>query len=239
MIIIDMCSGKGFFSLLAAHEFPNSHIIMIDKDTRMDVQHIQTRPNIEFWRLDIMLTTNLQERIQTQIREVRRNKMKKDDNDNDAVVVVIMVGMHLCGNLSPRAVDLYELVPEIRHLILVPCCLHKVHDFELKQQAKAAGIDPYRAKVDQLYQMTCHVVGEEPTTTTRKESNNNNNNDDDDDDTTALVNVRWDQNFRTNRSSAEGSKAAKNALIVATKSTPRPKQHAPSKRMKRELEVSK
>jgi len=194
IMIVDVCSGKGFFSLLAAHEFPNSHVLMIDKDTRMDVQHIQSRSNMHLWSVDIVVTANLNERIREEIRSFQQ---KKENNAR-----VIMVGMHLCGDLSPRAVELFDqLLEDVHHLILAPCCLHKVHDSKLKQKAKADGIDPYRAKVDQLYQMTCHVVGEE-----LHESNVSN-----------LMSLCWDESFRTNRSSVEGSKAAKNALIVATK----------------------
>lgn len=194
IMIIDVCSGKGFFSLLAAHEFPNSYVLMIDKDTRMDVQHIESRTNMHLWRIDIMVTTNLNDRLRGEIRHIQQ---KQERN-----TVVVMVGMHLCGDLSPRAVELFgQLMEDVHHLILAPCCLHKIHDSALKQKAKADGIDPYQAKVEALCQMTCQVVGEE--------LNENNAN--------GLMSLCWDETFRTNRSSVEGSKTVKNAIIVATK----------------------
>mmetsp|Transcript_34106 Transcript_34106/g.82470 ORF Transcript_34106/g.82470 Transcript_34106/m.82470 type:complete len:155 (+) Transcript_34106:144-608(+) len=40
----------------------------------------------------------------------------------------ILVGMHLCGMLSERAVDLFERTPEIMGIVLSPCCLPKKHE---------------------------------------------------------------------------------------------------------------
>lgn len=39
-----------------------------------------------------------------------------------------MVGLHLCGNLSVRAVELFEELESIRICILVPCCLPHLRD---------------------------------------------------------------------------------------------------------------
>jgi len=50
----------------------------------------------------------------------------------------ILVGMHLCGNLSERAIELFQRIPLIKALILSPCCLPKlrrgVTDFDSFQR---------------------------------------------------------------------------------------------------------
>lgn len=40
----------------------------------------------------------------------------------------ILVGMHLCGVLSERAVEFFERIPSIRGIVLSPCCLPKKHE---------------------------------------------------------------------------------------------------------------
>lgn len=62
----------------------------------------------------------------------------------------VAVGMHLCGALSPRAIDLYASLEGIDALVLVPCCLDKRFDGQLKLEARQLRIDPYEAKVRQL-----------------------------------------------------------------------------------------
>jgi hypothetical protein len=38
---------------------------------------------------------------------------------------IVLVGMHLCGDLSLRAVDAFKEIPECACLVLAPCCLPK------------------------------------------------------------------------------------------------------------------
>ena len=40
----------------------------------------------------------------------------------------ILVGMHLCGLLSDRAIDLYDRTPDIKGIVLSPCCLPRKCD---------------------------------------------------------------------------------------------------------------
>ena len=68
--------------------------------------------------------------------------------DDDASCVVL--GVHLCGPLSPRAIDLFAASARLGALVLVPCCLDRRTDGALKLQAKSLGLDPYELKVRQL-----------------------------------------------------------------------------------------
>ena len=62
----------------------------------------------------------------------------------------VAVGVHLCGPLSPRAIELFAATPALDALALVPCCLDKRADAALKAAARARGADPYELKVEEL-----------------------------------------------------------------------------------------
>eukprot|EP00957_Ditylum_brightwellii_P122080 9310136-Ditylum_brightwellii.AAC.1 len=106
-----------------------------------------------------------------------------------------MVGMHLCGQLSPHAIHIYsKLRHKIDSLILAPCCLHKIYDANLKLEAKLAGRNPFDDKVKQLAQTLGKVSG------------------------VIDVNIHYDESFRSNTfRSDEGGSGCKNALIVGTR----------------------
>ena len=42
------------------------------------------------------------------------------------VVKVGVVGLHCCGDLTPRTQELFLSHPSLRHLVLVGCCYHKM-----------------------------------------------------------------------------------------------------------------
>ena len=101
----------------------------------------------------------------------------------------VLVGVHLCGQLSPRAVELFAAAPALDALLLVPCCLDKRFDATLKAEARAARRDPYDAKVEQLAALMAEVCD-------------------------AVSCVR-DAEMRTASGTAsEGAAAAKNAVLI-------------------------
>ena len=65
----------------------------------------------------------------------------------------VAVGVHLCGSLAPRAIDLFGRVDRLQMLLLVPCCLSKRDDALLKAEAKRTGADPYVLKIGELTAM--------------------------------------------------------------------------------------
>jgi hypothetical protein len=65
----------------------------------------------------------------------------------DATRACIVVGVHLCGDLSRRAVQLF-LETEARALVLCPCCLprrrrHDVFGFHIVDQARSLKREPH------------------------------------------------------------------------------------------------
>ncbi|XP_063228825.1 methyltransferase-like protein 25B isoform X2 [Bacillus rossius redtenbacheri] len=47
------------------------------------------------------------------------------DQEEEESPAVCAVALHACGDLTPSMLDLFAFVPELRGLVLVPCCHHK------------------------------------------------------------------------------------------------------------------
>ena len=109
----------------------------------------------------------------------------------------VAVGVHLCGPLAPRAIELFAAIPRLDALVLVPCCLNPRTDGELKAAARAAGEEPYHAKVEQLCGLLRGVGGG------------------------VAVSVERDCAMRTNKGGegSEGGVHSKNALVVALRNS--------------------
>ena len=125
-----------------------------------------------------------------------------------------MLGVHLCGALSPRAIELFAACKELDAIVLVPCCLDPWADGELKASARAAGRDPYEAKVEQLVGLLRRVddtSSDDVESTVEPAS------------ARVDVGVLRDMAMRTNKGGArsEGATTCKNAVISALR-RPRP-----------------
>jgi hypothetical protein len=156
-VVVDLCSGKGFLSVIIAHEFPKAVVLSVDNNPTIQPA---TAPNTRFVLSDIM-----QEAFLTTLREqlaaartagaVGASSVAADDDaaplpSASASPWCVALGVHLCGSLSPRAITLFEACEQLDALVLVPCCLDPRTDGPLKAAARAAGQDPYEAKVEQL-----------------------------------------------------------------------------------------
>ena len=55
LLIFDICSGKGFTGMLLAALYPNAEVIMVDSNTKMDMQHCDSAlmANCSFHRCDV------------------------------------------------------------------------------------------------------------------------------------------------------------------------------------------
>ena len=65
---------------------------------------------------------------------------------------VVITGMHLCGELSPRLVQLFNRYACVGALVLVPCCLSKKFP-ELKEEAKRLGVVPQALWAQHLHNL--------------------------------------------------------------------------------------
>lgn len=186
--LIDLCSGKGFLSVVLALEFPAAAVLMVDSNAAIKLGHVSSRPNLHFLRADVLapgfgslLTSSLEDlRAGRPLRAVplaggqkaaglaraaRRSAAATSAATAPAAIAppaaaapsaaaaaagasqdsaltecppsratsvpslprapCVVVGMHLCGPLSPRAVALFGELTAIDALILAPCCLDK------------------------------------------------------------------------------------------------------------------
>lgn len=139
--VVDLCSGKGFQSLILAHEFAatNVHracdVLMVDNHAAIKTEHVAATSNLRFLQADI-LAPDFSTALAAQLPNVG---------------LCLLVGVHLCGPLSPAAVALFGAIARFDLLVLVPCCLDKRTDGVIKAQAKLMGVDPFELKVKQLH----------------------------------------------------------------------------------------
>jgi hypothetical protein len=146
VFLIDLCSGRGLTIALggALHDddndgdnngngrnSSNNFFLAIDRMLPHTVPHfLVDGENRKYLSRDVMsesLFVELQEIVSEQIELGR---------------IPILVGMHLCGVLSERAVEFFDRTPTIRGIVLSPCCLPKKHE-------QTKGITKFRkGKVD-------------------------------------------------------------------------------------------
>lgn len=53
IVIFDLCSGKGFTSVLLSLHFPKARIYMVDKCTKMNLEHLENLPQVTFENFNI------------------------------------------------------------------------------------------------------------------------------------------------------------------------------------------
>lgn len=101
--ILDMGSGVGFLTQLASVEFPDADIIAIDNNHKMRTDQFEAVPNAIFWEYNL-------------------NWMEFDWWMQELEGTVVIAGSHLCFNLSPRFIEIFNENPQIKLMVLSPCC---------------------------------------------------------------------------------------------------------------------
>ena len=145
IVLVDVCCGKGVFSLLSSYFFASNNkgtsnknsgisiqkIIMLDKDPKLRWDHIHAsnqeseihgRPFIECWpRFNLHDIDDVVDRLEA---ETNTN----DNTNTNSCRELAMVGIHLCKTLSPTCVGIANLLGPLNcpHLVLAPCCLPRV-----------------------------------------------------------------------------------------------------------------
>lgn len=105
LTFVDLCCGKSLTAALLAHLYPGSVVIAVDRGNAATVPHFQ--PPLRY--------------IQADIHAVGFAKRLSEEIVPGSPIFVC--GMHLCGALSPCAVELASQLPSVRGLVLSPCCL--------------------------------------------------------------------------------------------------------------------
>ena len=157
--VVDLCAGKGWTTLFLAHRFPEAALLMLDRDRRRDLRHLAPFPGAASEELDIC-TAEAERRVREHFSGTtgsadRGVEGEVDGAAGDGPPVTVLLGVHLCGQLSRVAVELWRACgADI--LLLVPCCLpkqglppgsRKYHPFgaDVVEQARARGEDPHAA----------------------------------------------------------------------------------------------
>lgn len=135
VLIIDLCSGKGFLSVLMNFKFPQAHILMIDNMTKINLDHLKNLPRIEFW------LTSITEKNFLRDLSLRTQEYKS----------VICVGIHLCGNLSEFFLSAFHSLPNASCMVLSPCCVSKKKT-ALLEKARLESLDSYELWSDELFE---------------------------------------------------------------------------------------
>jgi len=127
--IVDICSGKGFFGVLASHILPKAHIICCDKNKKMNITHFASCSNVSFHFVDILAHKfRLSEWIRTEFLKHHKRRL-------------ILFGTHLCGVLSQVIIHAFNELEDVAYaLFLVPCCFPK-SKYSIVEKAKELGME--------------------------------------------------------------------------------------------------
>ena len=112
LAFVELCSGRGCLSMLLAHEFPDATIHMCDADARMKLPHL-AHPSMR------NVTFHLEDVFTDEAKRTVVDAVAKAERDGGKCLVV---GVHLCGDLARRAVELWRATGA-HALVLCPCCL--------------------------------------------------------------------------------------------------------------------
>ena len=110
--VIDLCCGKAFFGTLVAVLFPSCCVHCVDRQPPTFLPHFALAglaERIAYVQLDVL-----------SIGFVNEVRALIEANGGRRVIVM---GMHLCGILALRAIDLIRQLPRVEALVLAPCCL--------------------------------------------------------------------------------------------------------------------
>lgn len=142
--IIDLCSGKGYLSMLLSEILPPDRVekcLLIDKAWpmchstphahHMSWEHIYGDMNIDVgpryfntWPIPLVTCKkNLKQSKELDYLRQRFSPSSSKDGETQDVPIVLILAVHLCGTLSIQAVKLFQMIPSAQMLLLKPCCL--------------------------------------------------------------------------------------------------------------------
>ena len=116
--ILDLCCGKAFFATIVGVLHPDYLVHCLDKQPPTYIPHFDAVPSlaqtVRYVRADV-LAAGFGERVAELIAANHGRR-------------VVILGMHLCGQLSLRAINLLRSTPRVAALVLSPCCLPAAKD---------------------------------------------------------------------------------------------------------------
>lgn len=116
LTVLDLCCGKGIFSLVLSHVGPKigipvTEVVMADK-APIDWSHVEA---MQSEAVPVRLLPHFNIFDNGAVADLLQTHKSKD---------IAFVGIHLCRGLSPRCVSIFNTRRErLSYLILAPCCL--------------------------------------------------------------------------------------------------------------------
>mmetsp|Transcript_29136 Transcript_29136/g.33851 ORF Transcript_29136/g.33851 Transcript_29136/m.33851 type:complete len:500 (+) Transcript_29136:39-1538(+) len=118
VFLIDLCSGKSLTAAIFGALFTkenNNHVLAVDRLRPHMVPHFLSYESSQYLSRDIF--------DDIFFKELEQEVYRQTVNEGRTAV---LVGCHLCGILSERAIEFFDKIPFIEILILSPCCLPKL-----------------------------------------------------------------------------------------------------------------
>jgi hypothetical protein len=137
--------------VLLSYFFPDARVVMLDANGSMDLSHVAGRENVRFWHCDLFgdsAVRAIRETIETENREdagffTKKTKKTPFRRRRRRRRFRVLLGMHLCGALSPRLIDLAFGLDDVDGLVLCPCCVKGGLGGACRRAAKARKVSPY------------------------------------------------------------------------------------------------
>lgn len=126
--IVDLCCGKGITGLLASIRHPGVSVSLIDRLEPRFVPHVEAgqQNGLQYSQLDV-LDESFIANLERLLREASRP--------------TALLGMHLCGKLSWRAIEAFQQLQSVHAVVLSPCCLPLKSDAEVPSHLYSTKID--------------------------------------------------------------------------------------------------
>lgn len=107
--VVDLCCGRGITAAYVAAALPDWHVTAVDRASESGLPHYEEGglSNVRFMRLDLFDAS-----CSLRIRE----------RTDEVALPVVVLGMHCCGQLSLKVIEVYEDIGAAA-LVLCPCCL--------------------------------------------------------------------------------------------------------------------
>jgi Methyltransferase domain len=128
IVIWDLCCGQGLSSLwLVTNTFGNVtdqkvSIHMTDSNQNINVDWLTDFSNLTFHKLDIY-----SQELEDAIRDSLVSSPTSDFCSPEKTARLILVGLHTCGDLSRRVLELGQLCGAYVTLVSPCCCIRSVH----------------------------------------------------------------------------------------------------------------
>jgi len=157
LVFFDICSGKGYLSVLLSKQFPKAQVHMIDKMKSTQLDHLKSLSNVEFHRVNIKQPNFLpwmQSKLETP--DSQRPKIGTSLLLQHHFIILrytaigIALGVHLCGNLSYVLIKAFNGLERVKLMVLAPCCSAKYNPSMKK--AKEAKEDIYACWTKELFE---------------------------------------------------------------------------------------